>query len=69
MWLQFMYHFRSIGRNADGFPVGGRIDWVMANMGQSEQDACSTGKIVVLFYNSLYCHISCNLYPHSLSLF
>mmetsp|Transcript_29584 Transcript_29584/g.62319 ORF Transcript_29584/g.62319 Transcript_29584/m.62319 type:complete len:522 (+) Transcript_29584:1631-3196(+) len=28
-------------RDADGYPVGGRIDWVVANMGQSEQEACS----------------------------
>ena len=38
-----------LGRDADGYPVGNRIDWVMANMGQSEQDACNTGKIAVLF--------------------
>ena len=37
-----------LGRDADGYPVGSRIDWVMANMGQSEQDACSNGNIDVL---------------------
>lgn len=28
-------------RNADGYSVGSRIDWVQANMGRSENDACS----------------------------
>mmetsp|Transcript_30831 Transcript_30831/g.65210 ORF Transcript_30831/g.65210 Transcript_30831/m.65210 type:complete len:407 (+) Transcript_30831:141-1361(+) len=30
-----------LGRDADGYSVGNRIDWVVANMGQSEQGACS----------------------------
>ena len=37
-----------LDKDADGFSVRGRIDWVVANMGQSEQDACSTGKIFLL---------------------
>ena len=37
-----------LGRDADGYHVSSRIDWVMANMGQSEQDACTNGKIDAL---------------------
>lgn len=29
-----------LGRDADGFPAGNRIDWVMANLGRSEEQAC-----------------------------
>ena len=38
-----------LGRDADGYSVGDRIDWVQANMGKSENEACSLGKIVILF--------------------
>ena len=30
-----------LGRDAGGFTVGSRIDWVMNNNGRSEEDACS----------------------------
>ena len=38
-----------LNKDADGYSVRSRIDWTVANMGQSEQDACSIGKIVLLF--------------------
>eukprot|EP00804_Cyclotella_cryptica_P001104 CCRYP_008405-RA/>CCRYP_008405-RA protein AED:0.01 eAED:0.01 QI:72/0.66/0.5/1/1/1/4/1565/314 len=31
-----------LNKDADGYSVRNRIDWVIANMGQSEQNACST---------------------------
>eukprot|EP00804_Cyclotella_cryptica_P003673 CCRYP_016563-RD/>CCRYP_016563-RD protein AED:0.38 eAED:0.41 QI:0/0.33/0/1/0.33/0.5/4/0/481 len=34
-------------RNANGYSVRNRIDWFVANTGQSEQDACSTANVVV----------------------
>ena len=33
-----------LNKDADGYSVRNRIDWVIANMGQSEQKACSTGE-------------------------
>ena len=43
-----------LGRNADGYSVGSRIDWVKANTGRSENDACSLGKIVILFFTNTF---------------
>ena len=35
-----------LARDANGHAVGGRIDWVEANMGMSEVEAYSLGKII-----------------------
>ena len=42
-----------LNKDADGYRVRDRIDWVVANMGQSEKNACSTGKVVLLFLYQL----------------
>lgn len=33
-----------LNKDASGYTVRNRIDWVIANKGQSEQKACSTGE-------------------------
>ena len=43
----------ALDKDADGYTVRNRIDWVIANMGQSETDACGTGEIV-FFPVSMY---------------
>ena len=34
----------TLDKDADGHKVRDRIDWLIANAGQSEQEACTTGK-------------------------
>jgi hypothetical protein len=42
-----------LNKDAGGHSVRNRIDWLIANKGQSEQEACSTGEDSLFLYQWL----------------